>query len=241
MPLFIAAEQGLTINWENLPTYNTVMSVAAGAGLILVVMLVRDMLHQRDRISVEGYAGAFGVLGLILTLTGFHMTVTWPLAPAFPYDNIIFGEPAFAFGVLLLAAAILGRRSGAELLDHPDPFARLALVARPMSVFIVGLGLSMFGIAAAGMRYQLFVAPPPEPITGWFAQWPWLEATFISGLYFLVGLGAVLVPAALSRRGRWLSVVGWTWMLAGIAFLVFGAFNFFAHIGLIVNTMPSGG
>jgi hypothetical protein len=33
------------------------------------------------------------------------------------------------------------------------------------------------------------------------------------------------------------SVVGWSWGIAGVVFLLFGAMNFFTHIGLIVNTM----
>ena len=242
MGLMVAAaeaqQQGLTINWEQLPTYNTVMSVAAGAGLILVVMLGRELARDPENVTVEGYSLAFGVLGLILTTTGFHMTVTWPLAPDFPYDNIIFGESSFAFGVLLLAAAFAGWRRGAELIASERPVERLAVVARPMSVFVVGIGLSMIAIAVAGMQFQLFVAPPPEPITGWFAQWPWVEATFVSGLYFLVGLGAVLSPLALGRRGAWFTAVGWMWAVTGVAFLLFGAFTFYAHIGLIVRTMP---
>ena len=232
-----AAEQGLTINWENLPTYNTVMSVAAGAGLLLVVMLGRELARDPGQVTVEGYSFAFAVLGVILTTTGLHMTLTWPLAPDFPFDNIIFGEPSLAFGVLLLVAAFGGWRRGHDLLISEDVLERIAVLARPMSVFIFGLGLGMIGIAVAGMQFQLFVAPPPEPITGWFAQWPWVEATFVSGLYFLVGLGAVLFPFALTRRGALVTVIGWLWGLTGAAFLLFGAFNFYAHIGLIVRTM----
>ncbi len=62
----------------------------------------------------------------------------------------------------------------------------------------------------------------------------------VSGLYALVGLGAVLFPLALKDPGRpstARSVVGWSWALAGLVFLLFGAMNFFTHIGLIVNTM----
>lgn len=32
-------------------------------------------------------------------------------------------------------------------------------------------------------------------------------------------------------------VVAVTWGLSGLGFLLFGALNFFTHIGLIVNTM----
>ena len=139
--------------------------------------------------------------------------------------------------MLLLAAAFAGWRRGPELIASGRALERLAVVSRPISVFVFGIGLGMIGIAVAGMQFQLFVAPPPEPITGWFAQWPWVEATFVSGLYFLVGLGAVLFPFALSRRGAWITIIGWLWGVTGVAFLLFGAFNFYSHIGLIVRTM----
>ncbi|MNL69793.1 hypothetical protein D3C87_1946980 [compost metagenome] len=65
----------------------------------------------------------------------------------------------------------------------------------------------------------------------------------MSGLFALVGLGAVLssfgvrnfssdaAPDLLQK------IIAFSWGLAGLAFLLFGALNFFTHIGLIVNTM----
>ncbi len=55
--------------------------------------------------------------------------------------------------------------------------AQLARTAHPFGIFVFGLGLAMFGIAAAGMVFQLFAAPPEEPISGAFAECPWVEAT----------------------------------------------------------------
>lgn len=52
----VLAQAELVIDWENLPTYNTIMSLAAGAGLILLVRLARDVLNEPSRISAEGYA-----------------------------------------------------------------------------------------------------------------------------------------------------------------------------------------
>lgn len=229
----------LRIDWSAMPTYNTVMAVAAGAGLLLVVGLIRRVAAPKSEIVPEGWAVAFGVLGIILTVTGLHMTLTWPLAEGgFPFDNIIFGEPSLAFGVLMLGAAFLLWHRGSLLGRAPDRLTYVAKVAGPSSVFIFGMGLGSFGIAVAGVWYQLFAAPPEEPISGMFADYPMVEAAFISVLYFLVGLGAVLTPLALhSRGGRWIGIIRWSWGLAGLAFLLFGALNFFTHIGLIVNTM----
>ncbi|NUP53607.1 MAG: DUF981 domain-containing protein [Catenulispora sp.] len=239
----LAHGQGLKIDWAKMPTYNTVMAVAAGAGLLLVVYLGATLLRGRPFIP-DGWALAFGVNGLILFLTGLHMTLTWPLAgQGFPFDNIVFGEPSLVFGVLMLAAAFFLWKKGASLSQDPDAaphtarFSYLARLAAPMSVLIVGIGLGCFGIAAAGWKYTLFAAPPEEPISGHFADHPLLEATFISGLYVLVGAGAVLFPLALrSPRSALPTVVGVCWTLAGLAFLLFGALNYFTHIGLIVNT-----
>ncbi|MER5702544.1 DUF981 family protein [Micromonospora sp. NPDC002296] len=243
------AQDGLKINWVEMPTYNTIMSLAAGVGLLLVVALGRQVL-QRQEIVAEGWAMAFVVLGAILAATGLHMTLTWPLASGgFAFDNIIFGEPALAFGVLLLAAGfVLWRRAPlfagrAGDIEGREPVAadeRLRYTQRllaPISVFVFALGLACFAIAAAGWTYTLFAAPPEEPISGQFADYPLVEATFISGLYVLVGVGAVLFPFALRRLRRpLLLIAGWAWGLAGLAFLLFGALNYFTHIGLIVNT-----
>ena len=228
----------LTIDWATGPTYNTVMAVAAGVGLLLVVDLGRR-IRRDEEVGVEGFALAFGVLGLLLTTTGLHMTLTWPLAPiGFAFDNIIFGEPALVFGVVLLGtcAALMSHRA---VLGNPGP-VRTTTAARlmgPTSVLSVFVGLSCFAIAAAGVRFRLWVAPPQEPISGWFAQWPWVEITFIAGLYVLTGLGCVLLPWALRRPSSPVALVaGLAWTIAGLSFAAFGALNYFTHIGLIINT-----
>lgn len=233
---------GLVIDWTQMPTYNTIMSLAAGAGLILIVLLGRSLV-SREKFAAESWALAAGVLGFILTVTGAHMTLTWPFAKYFPFDNIIFGETSLGLGVLLLAAAFYLWKRSALIESSDDPGALLARVAKPLGVFIFGLGLALFAIAAAGIIFQLFAAPPEEPISGAFADYPWVEAIFMSGLFALVGLGAVLFPFMLNgfsshaNPGALQVIVGIAWGLAGIVFLLFGALNFFTHIGLIVNTM----
>ncbi|MFD4858253.1 DUF981 domain-containing protein [Streptomyces atratus] len=234
----LLAASGLKIDWARMPTYNTIMAVAAGAGLLLVVALGRQLLAPERIITPDGWVLAFGAVGFILVTTGLHMTLTWPLAgQGFPFDNVIFGEPALAFGVFLLAASFYLWKRGAEL-NSADRIVRTARVASPISVFVFGLGLACFGIAAAGWKYTLFAAPPEEPVSGEFAKWPMVEASFMSGLYVLVGIGALLFPFALHRPKSWMApVIGVVWGLAGLAFLFFGGLNYFTHIGLIVNTM----
>lgn len=241
--------QDLKIDWASMPTYNTIMSVAAGAGLLALVIFGRELVNLRrnrdEAVSTDGWALAFGVLGLILSTTGLHMTLTWPLAAGgFPFDNIIFGETSLGFGVLLLGAAFYLWRRGDLLTAADDPVALAARTARPLSIFIAGLGLGLFGIAIAGVTYQLFAAPPQEPISGAFAAYPIVEAIFMSGLFALVGVGAVLFPFAVNKLRASGAVVSGlvktiavVWVVTGVAFLLFGAMNYFTHIGLIVNTM----
>src|SRR5438552_5971059 len=95
----------LVVDWAQMPTYNTILSVSAGAALMSLVSFFRAVQREKN-IRMDSWAIAFGVPGFILLATGMHMTLTWPLAKYFPYDNIIFGEPSFGFGTLLVAAAL---------------------------------------------------------------------------------------------------------------------------------------
>ena len=101
---FTGEESPGLIDWGNMPTYNTIMALAVGAGLIAVAMFFRDFRAGKLD-GVEGYALTFGALALILFPTGLHMSLTWPLAPDFAFDNIVFGETSLGFSVLLGAAA----------------------------------------------------------------------------------------------------------------------------------------
>lgn len=239
---FKGRDTGLQIDWTQMPTYNTVMAVAAGAGLIFMFMLGRALTRDRD-FRAEGWALAAGVMGFILTVTGLHMTLEWPFALYFPFDNIVFGEPSLAFGVLLLATSLYLWKRGDQIVGAEDRAAEAAAVARPLGIFVLGMGLALIAIALAGLIFQLFAAPAEEPISGMVAEYPMIEAVFMSVLFAFVGIGAALFPIALrgfsAKRGLsgTAKFVGWTWLITGVIFLLFGAMNFFTHIGLIVNTM----
>ena len=233
----------LVIDWTQMPTYNTIMSVAAGAGLMMIVKFARA-LNRDKNVNPDAWALAFAVPGFILTVTGIHMTLTWPMAKYFPFDNIIFGETSFGFGALLLAAAFYLWKRGDVIVASDDPARYLSAASRPLSLFVVGMGLALGAIAMAGLYFQLFAAPPEEPISGMLAPYPWVEATFMSGMFGFVGIGAVLFPLAL--KGFSLGapstgiqrIVSFVWYLSGLGFFLFGALNFFTHIGLIIHTMP---
>jgi len=237
------------------PIYNTIMAVAAGLALVFVVVMGYQL--SRGYVIVrEAWAAAFVALGSTLAFTGGVMTVTWPLEPPTQFDNIIFGEPCLALGVMLLVGSYLlgsrrfwpddagvSRAGGATIEAAREQWRRLAALAHPLTWFAGVMGLGMFGIAAAGIHYQLFAAPPSEPISGEFANHPLIEAIFISALYALTGIGCVLLPVALTRRRELTQDVVWRviavcWLVAGLVWIGFGALNYFTHVGLIVNENP---
>lgn len=238
------------VNWAEMPTYNTIMALAAGVGLVMVALLIRDLVRASndglaadETINTDGYAMGFAVVGLIQFLTGLHMTLTWPLAAGgFAYDNIIFGETTLPFGVLLLFAAFYLWRKGDALVAAPNPLVAATRTLKPVSLFVGGLGLALFAVTLAGLVYRLYAAPPQEPVSGFFAPYPWFEAIFLSALFFIIGLGAFLLPIATFRTaenktksGPWKAIF-WLWMIGGVMVALFGAMNFYTHIGFIVNT-----
>lgn len=245
--------------------YNTLMAVSAGGGLLLLVMLGRELLAAR-RVVAEGWAAAFFTLGAIMTFLGGVMTVTWPLPRLADnccrQDNIIFGEPTLAFGVMLLAGGWLLMRvrgvrdetTGIVRMTDVVTWPRLATAMQPLAWFAAVMGLGLAGIAVAGVKYKLYAAPPQEPISGRFADHPLIEALFISSIFAFVAIGAILFPFGLRAAARsWaslgstadthephaagplLSITAVCWVIAGIMLVGFGALNYFTHIGLIMN------
>jgi uncharacterized membrane protein len=219
--------------WDRFQMYNTLMGISAGVSLLLVVSLGRKILEGTPS-DFDGYALAFGINGALLTFLGGHMTVEWPFSVV-PQANIVFGEGSLALGVLLLAAAFylwkIRSRPGGE------DTANLFTTMRPVSYLVAAVGAGMAAIGVAGIRYQLFGAPPEEPITGKFADSPMVESVFISTLFFLIAAGAVLTPAFTKNSNRMVGyVIAICWCISGIAWITFSVMNYFTHIGLIMNT-----
>jgi uncharacterized membrane protein len=235
------------------PTYNTIMAVAVGLGLVMLAMLGYRMSRGQG-IQRMGWAVTFGALGFILVLTGGHMSLTWPLSGPTAFDNIAFGEPSLAMGVILISVAFLigadrPWRSGVAGDPGTTPadeltaahWPRLAALLQPLSWFGAIMGLALIAIAVVGPVYGPWEAPPQEPISGEFADYPWLENAFIAILYAGVGLGAVLSPFALAKRSlegarSLLRVIAVCWIVTGAIWIGFGAMNYYTHIGLTINT-----
>ena len=217
--------------------YNELVAVTAGAGLLGFASFLAHLIGNK-RIESEGWAAFFGVTGLLLLVTGLHTTVTWPFGGGgFEYANIAFGQPAAAFGALLLLAAVYLWRHRELYAGAVETVKSATLTAmKPAGIFVGALGLGMAVLAVAFVRFQLGAAPPEEPISGRFGHLPIIEALFLGGLWGVVALGALLFAVALwTDRPQLLRWAVRAWVVGGVVFLLFGAMNFYTHIGMYDN------
>ena len=217
--------------------YNELVAVTTGAGLLGFSWFLAQLIRNKH-IDSEGWAAFFGLTGLLLLVLGLHTTVTWPFGGGgFEYANIAFGQPAAAFGALLLFAAVYLWRHRVLFAGDTDQANATALAGmKPIAVFVGALGLAMTVLAITFVRFQLGAAPPEEPISGRFGHLPVLEALFLGGLWGATAVGALLFAIALlTDRPSLLRWAVWAWVAAGVVFLLFGAMNFYTHIGMYYN------
>lgn len=238
--------------WMETQVYNTIMAVAVGVALILLVSFFTKLKIGKLE-KIEGWIMGFITPGIVLLITGVHMTLTWPISKlGLPFDDIIFGEPSFAFGLLLIVFSVflihrykLGLK--ADNANSESFFNSLnedlPEILKPLSLFIAAMGLACVMIAIAGVTYQLFAAPAHEPISGMFADYPLVEAVFVSSLYALIGIGSFVFAFWVRdvKNERNFKIFTKCWLVAGIIFALFGIMNYFTHIGLIVNSLKMAG
>lgn len=233
----------LIIDWENMPTYNTIMALFVGVALISLAHTGKKLV-ENQKINPQGWAMNFAVVGIVLTITGTHMTLTWPLAKYFPFDNILFGEPSLALGVLLLLTAFYFWRNKEAIKDNKSPLKLIAQDFSSLNILLYGLSLMLVSIFFAGVDFQFFAAPKEEPISGNFAAYPWLEAWGLSLVFLGIGFSSFLTTIFFKKSQEDRFIVGWTeklnyiiLLLTGWFMLLFGAMNYYTHIGLVLNTM----
>ena len=224
--------------------YNTIVGLAAGVGLLLVAQLLKQFAEGK-KVQPEGFALAFGITGFIQTVLGLTISVMWPYTKVL-HANIMLGEPALAFGALLIAAAFFLWRKHDTVIDlgqgndqSAKVSAYLLAVLRPVSVWVFATGLMMASLVVAIIYYQLGHAPREEPISGYFGD-TWVEPGFLALLWSLISIGALLAPTALAKwNSKSMNIMRLCWMVAGGLLVLFSAMNFFTHIGLLMNTSDS--
>jgi putative membrane protein len=175
--------------------YLTLMLINMAAGLFLLGCFVwRDLYTSED---IGRWVPAFAICGLVASICGFAMTLTWPLPGLLHIYNSAFGEMSVLFGVLLLGLALaLSKRWGLLPLAIYAIFAGAAaallgvriieqkLTAMPMLSgigFILSGACGIFSPVAVWQREKkelriigaivLFAASAIWAWTGYLAYW----------------------------------------------------------------------
>jgi putative membrane protein len=89
--------------------YVTLLLINMGAALAVLALFLWWGLTSPSRAE---WAPVFGICGLVATVGGFAMSLTWPLPAPF---NEIYGTPSVLLGVLFLGAAWTLVRGGSLL------------------------------------------------------------------------------------------------------------------------------
>ncbi|MBD2066421.1 DUF981 domain-containing protein [Leptolyngbya sp. FACHB-671] len=121
--------------------YISLMLINLTAGLaLLAAYLYFGLGSSNQRRWIPG----FGIVGAIALLTGFHMTLTWPVPGSF---NIAFGETTVLFGILFVGTA-LTLAMGWELLTLGIYGFFAGLVSLLIGVRIINLELTQISLLA---------------------------------------------------------------------------------------------
>lgn len=210
--------------------YNTLMGVCAGGIMIIVADMVRRLTRGERTV---GQGPALLAFGIPLTVLSGAMTLTWPLTVN-PPINIAFGEPSLMLGILAtIAGWILTRLSMAKATNGGDVKWDLGEAMKPIQLVIFFVGLILLSTSSAIFSYNLVGdAPPNEPITGQFTGW---ENDFFGIAYLTAAVGCLATPWLKSKPHAVNGLVFGTWMVSGIAFLLFSVLNYRTHIGLLIN------
>ena len=238
-------ESRLIIDWGTIHFYNTLMAIGAGAALLSMASVFRN-LETKTHIYPRGWGLNFGVVGTLVFATGIHTTLTWPLSPSYAPDNIAFGEPCAVLGAICLAMGFYFWSQQEALVAHESPVVEVAKDFGAFRYVLYGAGLGLIGIGLGGIVYGLFTAPPEEPIAGDLNIWlPWSTRWMVGLLWIFTGVLALVTPRLLDELAETGAAGRYGWVrlglaLAGWSLVLIGGLVYFTHIGMVINTMPEG-
>ncbi|MFA6133880.1 MAG: DUF981 family protein [Phycisphaerae bacterium] len=120
----------------------TLMLTNMSAGLCILAFFLVWGLSREDR---RPWAAGFAMVGLVATVSGLHMSLTWPITVAGEYNlrfaNLAFGEMSVLVGILFLGAGgvLAWRMSMAPIAIYAAIAAAMAVA---LGIRIEGLGLT---------------------------------------------------------------------------------------------------
>jgi uncharacterized membrane protein len=231
--------------------YNTLIGLVASVALLLLVAFPRHGATGSTHIR-RAWAWTFGTLGGLLVVMSLHLNFVWPLPGV---ANIVFGEPALLFGVLLVTAAVIiyrtpvagddesieeaaeegGLRSLWEVGQLPP---ELAVTLRPVGYVgaFAGVMVILLGWGTAAFAEIVFRAPSAEWPTGIVAG-TGIEIVYMTGTYTILGIGAILLPFGLHDSTR-LRTAGKFLTVAALLLLFISLISFVGHITLNAGYQP---
>ncbi|XOB97432.1 DUF981 family protein [Deinococcota bacterium DY0809b] len=182
--------------------YLTVMMVAVVMGAVFTAVYGYAYLDRASPDERRPWAFAFWTAGLLLVVPGLHVTLTWPLPGAY---NILMGEPALFFGVVLLLTGF-AIWHGLDLtpLTWTALFGGFALLA--LSVAILQHGLSraplMWALGYGALGLAAVLTPLAYRAPGW--RLPVVVLLLVGAAVFaLGGYGAYIDHTAKDAFGKW--------------------------------------
>ncbi len=113
--------------------YLPLMLINMAAGLLIVVSFLTKGLESKDQ---KMWSSGFLMAGTIALISGFHMTLNWPLPGSY---NVAFGEMSILFGIIFMGAGF-------------SIFYGLSLVPVAIYAFFAGAAAVVIGFRILGLK-----------------------------------------------------------------------------------------
>jgi len=83
---FISKDRSEGEGKDTMILYNTIVGLAAGAGLLGVAQLLKQFANG-EKVQPEGFVLTFGMTGFIQTVLGLTISVMWPYTKVLASDS----------------------------------------------------------------------------------------------------------------------------------------------------------